>query len=342
MTALRIGARTSPLARTQADWVAARLEALGVDCEFVGVTTAGDVDQRELTQIGGTGVFVGAVRSGLVRGTIDVAVHSLKDLPTADEDGLRVAAVPVREDVRDVVVGAGLAELSERARSGRPVRVGTGSPRRASQLRQWAADHDVPLEVVPVRGNVDTRIGHVSGGDLDATLLAAAGLRRLGRLVHEQPDGACRVVAGEGSVPAELVGTDVLLPAAGQGALAVEVAVDGAHDRLDVVDRLDDPETRARVVAERTFLATLEAGCLAPVGVLASLSAPGAGDSATSQPQDLTLDAVIGRTIGSDVDERSGPELLRVRGAGPAPEARRIGTELAEQALARLGGDLHR
>nr|WP_156611075.1 hydroxymethylbilane synthase [Auraticoccus cholistanensis] len=339
---MRVGARTSPLARTQADWVAARIEARGVPCEFVGVVTTGDVDQRALTQIGGTGLFVGAVRSGLVRRTIDVAVHSLKDLPTGAEPGLRIAAMPEREDVRDVLVGSTLDALGDGAR------VGTGSPRRAVQLQAWAHRQGIDLQVVPVRGNVDTRIGHVGSGALDATVLAAAGLRRLGRLVAEGPDGRCRVVsAGEGGTPedgvvAQLVPTDVLLPAAGQGALAVEVAEDNELPELSAVDALDDPATRARVTAERTFLARLEAGCLAPVGVLASLHASPPSGTGDSQAQDLTLDAVIGRTIGSDVAHPAVPELLQVSLTGAVSQARQLGTELAEQALSRLGHDLRR
>ncbi|WP_114558892.1 hydroxymethylbilane synthase [Desertihabitans aurantiacus] len=325
MTPLRIGARTSPLARVQADWVAARLVEHGLDTEFVGVVTSGDVDQRALTQIGGTGVFVAAVRTALLEDRADLAVHSLKDLPTAPDPGLRVAAVPPREDVRDVLVGGRLADLPAGAR------IGTGSPRRAVQLQDWAREHGRRIEIVPVRGNVDTRIAHVAGGRLEACVLAAAGLRRLGRLTAERPDGSCQVVAGEGSLPAELVDVSVLLPAPGQAALAVEVAAAGAHPRLAEVDWLDDPDTHARVVAERSFLTRLEAGCLAPVGALATLSRPADGGA----PQDLTLDAVIGRTVGSTATPKAEP-LLRVQITGPVSGARQLGNQLAQQVLSRL------
>lgn len=340
---LRVGARTSPLARTQADWVADRLAGLGVASQFVGVVTTGDVDPRELTQIGGTGVFVGAVRAGLLDGSVDIAVHSLKDLPTGPEPGLRIAAVPTREDVRDVLVGATLADLVGR---GRPVRIGTGSPRRAVQLRAWGAGAGVEVEVVPVRGNVDTRIAHVLDARLDATVLAAAGLRRLGRLrtgTGAEPDattsGPVQISSADMVLAGELLEPEVMLPAAGQGALAVEVASAGTHPRLVEVNRLDDPASRARVLAERTFLATLEAGCLAPVGVLARI-VDRSDHSADSQPQDLTLDAVIGRTVTSEVADPVPSELMRVRHHGPVSEAGEVGRYLADRVLSELGRDL--
>ncbi len=173
---IRLGARTSPLARAQVALVSAALAERGVPSTFVGVTTRGDVDGRPLTEIGGTGVFVGAVRDALRAGSIDVAVHSLKDLPTALADDLEVVAIPEREDTRDVLIGCRLADLRD------GVRIGTGSPRRAMQLADWAARAGIALEVLPVRGNVDTRIARVSSGELDAVVLAAAGLRRLERL----------------------------------------------------------------------------------------------------------------------------------------------------------------
>ena len=181
MTPLRLGARTSPLARAQVELVGAALSARGVPWTFVGVTTRGDVDRRHLAEIGGTGVFVGAVRDALRAGSIDVAVHSLKDLPTGTEVDLEVTAVPTREDTRDVLIGRRLADLGD------GVRIGTGSPRRAMQLHDWAARSGIALEVVPIRGNVDTRIGLAAHGDLDAVVLAAAGLRRLGYLTDAEP-----------------------------------------------------------------------------------------------------------------------------------------------------------
>ena len=177
---IRLGARTSPLARAQVDLISAALARLGVGSTFVGVTTRGDVDRRHLTEIGGTGVFVTAVRDALRSGKIDAAVHSLKDLPTAPADDLEIIAVPEREDTRDVLVGCRLDELAEGAR------VGTGAPRREMQLLDWAAANGRRL-----RRGADSRqcrhpdrTGPTRGG-VDAVILAAAGLRRLGHLPAE-------------------------------------------------------------------------------------------------------------------------------------------------------------
>ncbi len=170
---IRIGARNSPLARAQADAVAAALGAYGVRTEFVPIRTQGDVDRRDLTQIGGTGVFTGAVRDALLDGSIDVGVHSCKDLPTAAVEGLEVIAYPTREDSHDVLIGLRLAELDP---SAGPVRIGTGAPRRVVQLEQLAAARGLDLRIEPVRGNVDTRLDLVRSGKIDAVVLAAAGV----------------------------------------------------------------------------------------------------------------------------------------------------------------------
>src|SRR6476660_5677505 len=159
---VRLGARRSSLARAQADQIATALATGGIESSFVGVTTAGDIDQRHLTEIGGTGVFVSAVRAALRRGEIDVAVHSLKDLPTAPADDLEIIAMPTREDTRDVLVGRRLDDLANGDR------VGTGAPRRAMQILEWAACRGLRLDVVPIRGNVDTRIERVREGQVDA------------------------------------------------------------------------------------------------------------------------------------------------------------------------------
>jgi hydroxymethylbilane synthase len=168
LRAIRVGARTSPLARAQAELVAGLLSERGHETSFVGVTTAGDLDRRQLTVIGGTGVFVGAVRDALYNESIDLAVHSLKDLPTAAAPGLEMAAIPSREDTRDVLVGRRLHELGD------DMTVGTGAPRRALQLEDYAERHGIALKVVPIRGNVDTRIGLVRSGQLDAVVLATS------------------------------------------------------------------------------------------------------------------------------------------------------------------------
>ena len=284
---LRLGARTSPLARAQVELVGAALTAHGVPWTFVGVTTQGDVDRRHLAEIGGTGLFVGAVREALRTGSIDVAVHSLKDLPTGAEVDLEMTAVPAREDTRDVLIGRRLADLGD------GVRIGTGSPRRAMQLHDWAARTGTALQVVPIRGNVDTRIGLAARGELDAVVLAAAGLRRLGHLTDGDP-GSGLVVR---SLPAEILDHAVMLPAPGQGALALEtsMALDG-EARAEVA-ALDDPVAHAEVQAERGFLAALEAGCTAPVGSRAVVK------SVRGTSTDLTLTAVIGRTLLSNLAE---------------------------------------
>ena len=247
---LKVGTRASLLARTQSTLVADRIaERLGVEVELVEVTTEGDVNRAPLASLGGAGVFVSALRDALLDGKVDVAVHSLKDLPTGPAAGIALAAVPPREDPRDVLVardGLTLGEL--------PVGsvVGTGSPRRVAQLHALG----LGLEITGIRGNIDTRVGKVTGGELDAVVLARAGLARIDRL----------------DVVTEVIDPIQMLPAPGQGALAVECR----SDDTDLVERLrehlEDPFTRAAVDAERAVLATLEAGCSAPVGSLAEVA----------------------------------------------------------------------
>lgn len=249
---LRIGTRRSALATTQSGHVADAIRELtGTETTLVEITTDGDRSQAAGTPLAGapsTGVFVSALRDALLAGEVDVAVHSLKDLPTYAAEGIALAAVPPREDARDVVVardGLTLGEL--------PVgsRVGTGSPRRAAQLEALG----LGVEVSGVRGNVDTRIGKVRSGEYDAVVLARAGLARLGRL-----DEATEVLD-----PLQV------LSAPGQGALAVECRADDTAT-LTLLARLDDPGTRAAVTAERTLMARLEGGCAAPIGALAELA----------------------------------------------------------------------
>ena len=247
MNVLRIGTRGSTLALTQTGMVADDLaDATGATTELVTITTDGDRSNEPLSRAGGTGLFTGALRDALVDGRCDVVVHSLKDLPTAPHDQLVVAAIPAREDPRDALCardGLTLEALPAGAR------VGTGSPRRMAQLRRRRPD----LEVVDIRGNVDTRLGKVTSGELDAVILAAAGLNRIGRT----------------DVITELLDPDTWPTAPGQGALAVEVR----RGEEDLVRALDHPETRAAVEAEREVLALLEAGCSAPVGARAVVDA---------------------------------------------------------------------
>ncbi|MEZ0492534.1 hydroxymethylbilane synthase [Kineococcus sp. TBRC 1896] len=243
--ALRLGTRRSALATTQSSWVADALRRNGSEVDLVEVTTHGDVNHAPLAQIGGTGVFVSALRDALLAGEVDLAVHSLKDLPTAPAGGLALAAVPEREDARDALVasaGRTLAQLPAGAR------VGTGSPRRQALLTALRPD----LRVVAIRGNIDTRLGFVASGELDAVVLAAAGLARIGR-------------ADEVT---EFFAPGTFVPAPGQGALAVECR---AHDDevRAVLARIDVPAVRRAVAAERQVLASLEAGCSAPVGAYA-------------------------------------------------------------------------
>lgn len=240
MTTLRIGTRGSTLALAQTGMVADDLaDATGVVTELVAITTDGDRSNEPLSRAGGAGLFTSALRDALVAGQCDVIVHSLKDLPTAPHDQLVVAAIPAREDPRDALCardGLTLETLPAGAR------VGTGSPRRMAQLR--ARRHD--LEIVDIRGNVDTRLGKVTSGELDAVILAAAGLRRIGLT----------------EVVTDYLDADAWPTAPGQGALAIEVR----RGEEDLVRALDHAETRAAVEAEREVLALLEAGCSAPVG----------------------------------------------------------------------------
>ncbi len=316
MTVIRIGARRSPLAVAQAEWVRHWLVGLGAECEIIGIDTQGDTDRRHLTEIGGTGVFAMAVREALADGRIDVAVHSMKDLPTAPLPGLEIAAVPEREDPSDVLVGCRLAQLTD------GMVIGTGSPRRQVQLAAYAAARGIDIEFRPIRGNVETRLGLVRSGEISATLLAAAGLRRLGF------DVLPNLPIHEALLP------DVMLPAAAQGALAVEIAEPARPGVRDLVARLDHAPTRARVTAERAFLRELEAGCLAPVGVLASVK------SEHDNGIDLTLSAVIGKTFGSTSDsDGSSDALLGIQGTSDAETAAELGARLARAALVRIDDD---
>jgi len=273
-------------------------ELSGQDVEIVHVKSHGDADQSTpRASFGGVGVFVAAVREAVLRGEADIAVHSLKDLPTEPAPGLVVAAIPLRQDPRDVLVtrdGLTVMTLPPGAR------VGTGSPRRAAQLLAARPD----LEVVPVRGNVDTRLRTVTDGTLDAVVLARAGLARLDRL----------------DAVSEAIEPDLMLPAPGQGALAVEcrdVDVDAAL--LDALRSLDDAATRAAVTAERSLLATLEAGCSAPVGAYATVSGEG----------EALLVHLTGNVVSLD-----GTVSVRKSVTGAAGDAVAVGRELALDLLA--------
>ncbi|HEU5037206.1 MAG TPA: hydroxymethylbilane synthase [Nocardioides sp.] len=296
---IRIGTRASVLATTQSQLVADQIrERLGREVELVEISTEGDRSQAAGTPLAGassTGVFVSALRDALLDGRVDVAVHSLKDLPTYAADGIALAAIPGREDPRDVVVardGLTLGELPAGSR------VGTGSPRRAAQLHALG----LGLDVVGVRGNVDTRIGKVRSGEYDAVVLARAGLARIGRL-----DEATEVLD-----PLQM------LPAPGQGALAVECrAGEALGDELAAA--LDDPHARAVVTAERAVLATLEGGCSAPIGALAEVAEGEDGEELWVRAVALSLDGGLS---------------VRMSATGKPADAEGVGTRLADEMLA--------
>ncbi len=296
MRALRLGTRRSALARAQSKTVADALTAsAGRPVELVEITTYGDTSSEAVAQLGGTGVFVGALREALLAGEVDLAVHSYKDLPTAPAEGLRVAAVPPREDPRDVLVardGLTLAELPAGSR------VGTGSPRRTALLRALG----LGLDVVPIRGNVDTRLAKVSSGEVDAVVLARAGLARLDRL----------------AAATEVLDPLQVLPAPAQGALAVECrAGDTAVE--EPLAELEDLAARAAVTAERALLAALEAGCTAPVGAYAEVA------EGEEHPE-LYLRAVAASADGS--------ATVRLSTTGPVDDAEGVGRRLAAEMLA--------
>ncbi|MFD3552802.1 hydroxymethylbilane synthase [Streptomyces goshikiensis] len=303
---LRLGTRRSKLAMSQSGHVADAVRAItGRPVELVEITTYGDVSREHLAQIGGTGVFVTALRDALLSGEVDFAVHSLKDLPTAQPDDLVIAAMPLREDPRDALVardGLTFEQLPDGAR------IGTGSPRRTAQLNHYARALGKRIETVAIRGNVDTRIGFVRDGELDAVVLAAAGLNRIGR-----SDEAT-----------DLLSVDSVLPAPGQGALAVECLASNA-ELIAALAELDDPYTRAAVTAERSLLAALEAGCSAPVGALADLLADG------QIVNEMRLRGVVGTLDGTT--------LVQLSTTGPVPqsydEAMALGRELADEMLAK-------
>jgi hydroxymethylbilane synthase len=295
---LRLGSRRSPMAIAQSRQVAELLaERTGHQAEIVGVTTLGDVSRAQLTQIGGTGVFVSALREALLSGEVDLAVHSLKDLPTGPAPGIVLAAVPPREDPRDALVardGAKLADLPAGAR------IGTGSPRRAAQLLGLRGD----LCCVPVRGTAGTRLAKVTEGELDAVILAAAGLARIGRL----------------NAVTQVFEPDEMLPAPGQGALAIECRA-GDPELAALLKAVTDQASVAAVTAERSLLEALEAGCSAPVGAYAAATG-----------EQLRLQAAVLSTDGT--------RTLRAHGSAPAAGARELGRDLAAELLRAGASDL--
>lgn len=309
MRALRLGTRGSALALAQSGQVADAIRAAtGREVELVEVVTAGDRSSAPVHRLG-VGVFVSALRDALLAGEIDLAVHSYKDLPTAGAPGLTIAAVPPRADPRDALIardGRTLAELPAGAT------VGTGALRRVAQLHALG----LQLTVVPIRGNVDTRVRRVLGpeADLDAVVLARAGLVRLGRTAEI----------------AETLDPMLMLPAPAQGALAVECRADDA-ELAELLAPLDHAPTRAAITAERSLLATLEAGCSAPVAAYAEVAEGDHGDEIYLR----------GAVISPD-----GERDLRLSRTGTPAEAVEIGKALAAELLDRgadtiLGAPAH-
>lgn len=295
---LRGGTRASRLARWQTAWVMEALRrSAGAQCEEVAIATEGDrVLDRPLPEIGGKGVFTAALETALRNGTIDFAVHSLKDLPVETAEGLVVAAVCERADPRDVLIARGghtLATLPPGAS------VATSSTRRIAQLRAARPD----LRIVPLRGNVDTRVRRAQGGEYDAIVIAAAGVERLGL----------------GGAITEYLPVDVMLPAPGQGAMAVQCrAADEATRAL--LAALDDRISRATTTAERTFLAALGGGCAAPIAALGVVR--GTDDAG----ERLRLQGLVASLDGGRV--------VRVSGDAPPHEAGALAARVAAEAVA--------
>ncbi|MHB1171633.1 MAG: hydroxymethylbilane synthase [Lacisediminihabitans sp.] len=327
-SAIRIGTRGSALALTQTRVVAdAVVRASGLEVELVPIATEGDHSTESLAILGGTGVFASALREALVVGDCDLVVHSLKDLPTEPYPGLSIGAIPKRADARDALCARDALALDALPAGSR---VGTGSPRRAAQLTAYRPD----LEVVDLRGNVDTRLrrvsagnpgggptGHSGGhpaGDLDAVVLAAAGLGRLGRL------DAVTEFFELGRWPT----------APGQGALAIEVRASPSAELANVLRALDHATSRMTVLAERAVLARLEAGCSAPIGASAALDGELLFLSATVYASDGVQSLSSSHAL---VVEGSAAERSRL----PAELGARVANELLERGaadLAPLGG----
>jgi hydroxymethylbilane synthase len=289
---LTIGSRGSQLALWQARWIQASLEQLGEQCRIEIIRTTGDkITDVALSAVGTKGLFTKEIEEALLAGTIDIAVHSLKDMPTELPAGLTLAAIPEREDARDALIGPKLGNLVAGAR------VGTGSLRRAAQLRALRPD----LQIEDIRGNVDTRLRKLDEGRYDAIVLASAGLRRLGL---------------ENRIT-EVFDPGIMCPAVGQGALAVETR-DDCGPAFRIAQHLEDPDTRAAITAERAVLAALGGGCQAPMGA-----------HATVESRIIRLRAIM---VSPD-----GTQLIRKAIHGGVDSAAELGHSVGEQLLAAGG-----
>jgi hydroxymethylbilane synthase len=287
----RIGARGSKLARWQSEWVGEQLRTRGVAVEIVEITTSGDVQQvAPVAAIGGVGVFTKEIQAALLAGDVDLAVHSLKDLPTQQVTGLTLAATPPRENPADALIAANGSTLEILPPGSR---VGTGSQRRRAQLLALRSD----LVMLDIRGNVDTRLRKLDEGEYDAIVLAAAGLTRLG--------WADRIT--------EMLAPPRVLPAPGQGSLAIECRTDDAN-AFSALAALNDAPTRAAVVAERTLLAVLEGGCSAPVAAWGRVA-----------DGELRLDGLVASLDGRQV--------LRASATSTSADAAALGARIADELL---------
>lgn len=322
-TPIRLGTRRSALAQAQSGHVAAALEkVIGRSVELVPITSEGDTNRASLSLIGGQGIFATRLREALLAGECDFLVHSLKDLPTAQPEGLVIAATPVREDARDVAItrdGVPLHELIPGSR------IGTGSPRRIAQVRIRAPHADV----IDIRGNVDSRLQKVATGELDAVILAAAGLSRLG---------------SDSPLRREDLGLAEWPTAPGQGSLAVETRTDADAELLSALAALDDERTRLAITVERAVLEGLDAGCQAPMAAHAVVT----GSSVRVRSVVYAVDGA--QRIGLDVTEDLNGEYIRRSGSGngadaadgadPMHAARALGLNLARRLLDQGAADL--
>ncbi|MBI4382784.1 MAG: hydroxymethylbilane synthase [Nitrospinae bacterium] len=297
---IRIGTRGSPLALWQSNWIKSRLQSLhaGLKAEIVPIKTSGDkIQDVALAKIGGKGLFVKEIEEALLSGQIDIAVHSMKDVPVKLPAGLNIVAIPSREDPRDALISKNDIKLKDLPRK---ARIGTGSLRRITQLLNYRPD----LEIVPLRGNVETRIKKITSEALDGIVLAVAGLRRMGM---------------EDKI-SEAIDPGILLPAVGQGAIGVEARQFDA-DTLELVLELDHEETHIALEAERAFLRALGGGCQVPIGAYATLD----GDR-------LTLKAVVGSLDGK--------QIFKSEKTGVPRNAQDIGESLGKEMLEQGAGKL--
>jgi hydroxymethylbilane synthase len=309
LNTLTIGTRGSALARWQTNWVQTRLAAAWPElrCELRLFQTSGDkILDKPLPEIGGKGLFTEELENALRSGEIDLAVHSLKDLPIDNADGLTVGAIGEREDSRDVLISRQYYTLAHLPHG---ASVGTSSLRRSAQLLAARPD----LKILSLRGNVDTRIRKAMQGEYDAIVLAAAGVLRLGFASHV----------------AEYLSFNVMLPAPGQGAVAVQCRADDEHTN-DLLRPLDHAPTRSAVIAERAFLSGLGGGCSAPVAAYAQSAISDQQSAISSQPPAISLTGLV-----ASID---GQHVIRVNGMDSDPAA--LGNELAQQALAQGAQEL--